>query len=428
MTTDLVQFPWWLAGWSRYISPSSLGRAAACIRSEAMPHVQSSSPAAARGTIAHKFLADVLEHGVEEALNLVADPADIDWLTWIQIDKLPAFDPAAYAPEVALAYNPRTRTARELGRNISREQARALARDEEIVGIIDVLGATEDRAIVHDYKTGHGYVEPAEENWQLRAYALFAARWLGRTGAVYSVIRAKDNGETPWTDAAALDEYDLMVFEDELIALLRRRDGVRTLTREGRWNELPPLVEGRHCRYCPAFAFCPAKTAGVKALAGEADKPGELTPDSAALAWKRLRLAQKALERYESILRDYARQQPLPLGEGEVLGLKLKVTESIVPARLRDVAERQWGPLGAALAGETIATEETATKARFERALKKLILPTLPEADQKITWLKRDAYRLLRENRALSVETSHTVCEHVPAPPKALPAGEDTEA
>lgn len=419
--------PWWMAGWSQHISPSSLGRAAACIRSEAMPHVHSNSPLARKGTIAHKFLADCLEHGRDLALGMAENVDDIDWLSGIDVDRLPAFDPQAYEPEVAIAYDPIKRTARCVGKNLSREEARAKAEDHELVGIIDVLGATAEDAVAHDYKTGWGYVEPAEVNWQLRTYALFAARWLGKDGATYSVIRVRDNGQV-WSDVAHMDELDLMAHEDALLNLLTKRLWARQTTKEGRWNELPPLVEGAHCRYCPALHVCPAKVHAIRVIGTSGEDTslaqGPITEEQKRRAWHQLKLARKTLDRYDAILRELARQEPIQLGDGAILGEKLGLREGIVADRARVALEKQFGPVGAALVGEASETKTTLTKSALKSALKKLVLPTLAPAEQKIGKLNDMALRLLRENGAMSVVQTRSVTEWTP---KASDAGEPEE-
>jgi hypothetical protein len=418
--------PWWMAGWPKHVSPSGLGRVAACVRSEAMPHASSSSPFANKGTVAHKYLADCLEVGRELALGRVEDPADIDWLASIDIEQLPAFDPLAYSPEIAFAYDPRTRTARELGRNISREEARRRAEDHELVGIVDVGGCTDELVVAHDYKTGWGYVERAETNWQLRTYALMMARSYGKTGAFYSVIRVKDNGFI-WSDRAQMDELDLLAHEDALIDLLQRRTFVRELARRGQWAQLPALNEGEHCRYCPAAFACPAKIHAVKEVAGGAELvPGVLSPEVAAVAWRKVRAAQKTLDRMESILRAYARQTPIPLGDGEILGEKLVSKESVVPDKAKVVLERQYGSLGLAVWDDATVKNESLPKDRLRKALQKLVLPTLPEEDQKITWLEKAVHKILREAGAMSTKTERQITEHVP-PKLALPEGTPSE-
>jgi hypothetical protein len=431
MSTELaLADPWWLSGWSSRLTPSGMGRAAACIRSEAMPHVHDSTPHARKGTIVHKFLADVLEHGRDLALGMVEDVADVDWLSAIDVERLPAFEPQAYHPEVAIAYSPGARTARALGKNLSREQSHALSKEGEVVGIIDVLGATDEDAVVQDYKSGWGYVEPAEVNWQLRTYALLAARWLGKTGAVYSVIRVRDSGSV-WFDTARMDELDLLAHEEALLDLLTRREEVRRLAREGKTERLPPLVEGRHCRYCPAFSCCPAKVNAVLRLGSTSEDraltQGPISAEEAARAWQRVKFAQKTLERYEAILKDLARQAPIPLGDGgEVLGEREMTRETIIPERARAVLERQYGPVGAAVAGEATESKSAITKASLKRALKRYVLPTLPRQEQKISALNAGALRMLREGGAISATTTRCVTEWTPRALSDEPA-EDTD-
>lgn len=429
MTTELAQVePWYFAGWSKHISPSGLGRAVACPRSEAMPHVQNLNPFASKGTEAHRFLANVLEHGREEALSL-ADVCDADWLAEIDIERLPAFSPDAYSAELAIAYDPRTRTARELGRNMSRSEARKQAEDHELVGVMDIAGATDDAAVVADYKTGWGYVEAAELNWQLKSYALFLARLLGKVRALYSIVRVLDNGSI-FRDSAEMDELDLLAHEDDLIAALEVRESVRNATREGRWQALPPLVEGKHCRYCPAFAFCPAKVHAINIVGQNSDvMPVELLPENAAVAWKRIRAAQKVLERYEGILREFSRQTPIPLGEGEVLAPREKKIETIVPDLARQVLEKQYGQAGMAAASAATENDPSMSKSALKAALKKFIMPTRPKDEQKITHIEKEVLTLLRTGRAINQIKRSEVCEHVPhveAP--ALPEGEEVAA
>lgn len=405
--------PWWMSGWPESTSPSQLGRLAACIRSDAMPHAFSGSPFATKGTIAHKYLADVLEHGEERAMNLVEDPEDRDWLAMIDLAALPAFHPMRYAPEVALAYDPRTRTARELGRNLSRDQARALARPGEIVGILDVFGVTEDTAVVGDYKTGYGYVEPAEANWQLRTYALFAARSRGLPKARHSIIRTRDNGRT-WFDSADMDELDMMAHEEEFLSLLERREKVRALAREGKWAELPPFNIGKQCRYCPALWACPAQGGVIARYLGGSRT---ITPEQAAEAWRELQVASKAIELRLAILKDMARQQPIPLEDGHILGERQVPREAVVPERAMDALVELWGDVGRVVYGESAETETSLTKAALRRNIKKFVLPTLPKEEAKITHVEKAALEHLRMRKAISVTMTKRVEEYRPAGP-----------
>lgn len=417
----------WLLGWSDRVTPSALGRIAACIRSEAMPHTHSRSPFARKGTVAHKFLADCLDHGRDRALSMVEEVEDIDWLEAIDIERLPAFERDKYSAEVAVAYSPSLREGRLIGYGLSREAAAAKREGDEIVGIVDVGGVAEEGVVVQDYKTGWGYVERAEVNWQMRTYSLFMARTFLKTSAFHSVVRVRDNGDH-YFDTAVMDELDLLSHEEEFLSLLRRREDVRQAVRAGLPEAIPPLNEGRHCRYCPAFAVCPAKSFAIRALAGSPAQDLVLTPELAAQAWRQLKLAGKTLERYESVLKDYARQTPVPLGEnGEILGEKKHKVESIEPDQARLVLEKQYGDLGGAIAGEATEKRETLTKAALKSALKKLMLPTLPEKEQKITHVEKRVLEVLRVGGAVQTKTTFPVTEHVP-PKLALPEGATEEA
>lgn len=428
MTTELAtQQPWYLAGWSKHISPSGMGRAAACPRSEAMPHVTNSNPFASKGTTVHRFLAKVLESGRDAALSDVENPEDVEWLSEIVIERLPAFHPDKYTAELAIAYDPQTRTARELGRNISRGEARKLAEDHEQVGVMDIGGQADNTAVVGDYKTGWGHVDPAELNWQLRSYALFLARLLQVENAHHSVIRVLDNGSI-FFDSANMDALDLLSFEDDYIEALATRQRVRADTLAGRWDVLPPLHEGKHCRYCPAAAFCPAKTSAIIQLASDVTPmPTELSPPLAATAWKKVRAMQKTLERYEGILREFSRQAPIPLGDEEVLGARAKKIETIVPERAKVLLEQTFGQAGMAAASEATKTDPKMTKEGLKAALKKFVLPTRPKEEQKITWLERETLTILREGKAINTITRQEVCEHVPAKAE-LPAAAEEAA
>lgn len=409
--------PWWMAGWSRHISPSSLGRAAACPRSEAMPHVYDNTPYAQKGTVAHKFLADCLDHGRDIALGMVEDASDIEWLSFIDVESLPAYQRDTFEAELALAYDPTTRTCRKVGQNISREEARARALDHEIVGIIDVAAQSEDEALAGDYKFGWGYVEPASRHWQLKTYLLMLCRYTGKSAGWGNIIRVR-NG-LPWFDKVFMDELELMVHEEALLQVLAERQRVRNLTLAGAWAQLPALVEGPHCRYCPAQWACPAKIHALRIIGSPLEDnslaTGPLTDEQAAAAWRRIRYSEKYLERCKSIVLNLARAHTFPLdGDGTVLGLKEETKMSPVPEKALKVLEAEYGQLGAAVAGEATRTESTLSWSALKGALKRLVLPTLPPKDQKISWLERDVRNLLIKSGAVSTTVTSEPREWVP--------------
>lgn len=330
---------------------SGVERHALCPASAVLPRVETISDDAERGKAIHAFLEAVNRDGREKALAAVPDDLRAACEA-LDTSRLPT-DPARFAAEVAFAYDTVSGKARELGRGIGRRYDVA---PTEIAGTADVIALLDDDGVyVSDFKSGWSRRTAAKDSLQLRFYALAAARAYGRTRAVVQVIRVFEDGET-WTDEATLDAFDLDAFALDLGALASQIEGDRKLYAEG---VEPQQVEGSHCRWCPAFARCPAKAA---LLAGPPSL--EITPEGAAAAYAKLRLYKEAVERAESILKDYARQHPIPLPDGQVYGVRYDATRSIdgkvAASTLRDLL----GP-----AAEAAIMMEV-TQASIKRALK----------------------------------------------------------
>jgi hypothetical protein len=306
---------------SPILTGSGLERVSVCAAAGVLPRVETSSEYAARGHAIHAFLEGVNRVGREKALEAV--PEDLrSACEALDTAKLPT-DPSRYAAEVAFAFDPNTGKGRELGRGIGR---RYDVNDGEIAGTADVIALLEDDGVfVSDFKSGWSRRTAARDSLQLRFYALAAARAYGRSRAVVQVIRVFEDGTT-WTDEAALDAFDLDSFALELGALAAMLEGHRRLYAEG--GE-PPLVEGSHCTWCPAFSRCPAKTALLRAAALEAPSPSEITPGLAARAYGRLKLYKAAVEKAEEILKTYARAHAIPLEGGMVYGVRYDSTKDL---------------------------------------------------------------------------------------------------
>jgi CRISPR/Cas system-associated exonuclease Cas4 (RecB family) len=400
--------------------PSQLHRVAACVGSEVLPHAGSISRPASRGHIIHAFLAAVSAVGREQAL-LAVPPEDREACEAIPVQELPAFQPEAYAPEVSFAYDATKDTARETGRGLERDAARAAARDGEMPMTADVVGLTADAVVVYDYKTGWGHVDRPAVNWQVRTYALAAARAYGKEHAVVGIIRVLDGG-TIWWDRAEMDALDLDAHAAELRQLLARRK-LAILAHQEK-QVLPKLVEGEHCRYCPALPYCPAKVKLLQeAIALRPDAPPDLerevsaalTPETAASAWRKLEQAQKLIERLQAVVKDYARQHPVPLGDGYVLGEVTKARESIVAERAQEVLRQRFGDqIGGVVYSESVEVKTAVTKSALKSALNKYVLPTLPKPEAKITLLMRSVEDALRQRGAMSVASFKCVEEHKP--------------
>jgi len=126
---------------------------------------------------------------------------------------------------------------------------------------------------VIDYKNGSGVVVEVRNNAQLKYYALGAALSLGK-GIPIDTVKitiAQPNAGHPdgIVRSEVLDYIELLAFAGELLAAARL-----TLDPDA------PLVPGKHCRFCPASAICPAQREQAQALAqvAFADMPLDRPP------------------------------------------------------------------------------------------------------------------------------------------------------
>jgi len=124
-----------------------------------------------------------------------------------------------------------------------------------------------------DYKNGSGVVVEVKGNKQLRYYALGAALYMGKNRRIDTVKITIVQPNAPHVDGVVrsevLDYLDLLAFAGELLAAARL-----TLAPDA------PLVPGKHCRFCPASAICPAQREQAQALAqvAFADMPLDRPP------------------------------------------------------------------------------------------------------------------------------------------------------
>jgi hypothetical protein len=128
--------------------------------------------------------------------------------------------------------------------------------DDDIGGTSDIICANEDTVFIIDWKFGFNPVS-AEENPQGLFYAM-CARLDTQTASLFKdrkklcmvIIQPTGDGDALsewWCDIERLND-----FEDDYMDAVENED------------ETKPLV-GKYCAYCPAMAFCPAKTGQVRA-------------------------------------------------------------------------------------------------------------------------------------------------------------------
>lgn len=244
------------------ITASGIERVSACPASAALPQANSTSEPAERGIAIHQFLATAKSMGREKALAAVPE-------AWrgvceaIDLDSLPTM----LLGEASYAYDPVTGKARFLGAGLNRDYSKAAP--GEMCGTADVVGVAEGpTAFVADYKTGWGDVTAAANNPQLRFLALCASlAYPGIDEVVVEVIRIRDDGSA-YRDTATLDALDLAQIAGEVGRLPSAVELVRATIAAG---ATPNVSEGPWCKYCPAWAACPAKTGLLRMVAGGGD-------------------------------------------------------------------------------------------------------------------------------------------------------------
>jgi len=283
-----------------------------------------------------------------------AKPLFAEWLDWWKQSHLSAL--GDWRAEQAFAYVVAADTARLLDSRNRRYDTKP----GEIAGTVDALyvDAQARYGIVVDWKTGHDFgrfVADAEDNWQLKLYALCAARAFNLDSIRVMVVRISDDG-------VSVSEHLLDSLELDAVAAT-----VASLVAKIHSAQPKP---GGHCRRCRAVSVCPTTAQATTALV--APSPVEIAitnPEQATAALIRLRQVQAACDQIESMLKTYATEQGgIRLPDGK--------TWKRVPVERESI--NLSGPEGAiamaaiSAAGAEDAVEHKAatSKAAIERAIK----------------------------------------------------------
>lgn len=323
---------------------SGLTRALKCPASCRLPQsTREAGAPAVTGTQVHAFLEKVAELGRDAALEAVTDERAYRICAALDLDTLPVGDGTSWAAEVAYGWELATGAAREVGRNVGRGYP---TRPGELYGTADLVALSADRqtAFVLDVKTGRGWMPTAAESAQLRFLAMAACATYGCTSAEVGHLHVREDGST-WLERATLDALELDLFAEQL-----RQLHAQVEAREG------ALAEGPWCRYCPAFSSCPTKAALACASVGA---PAELTPQTVAAAWLRMKDVRQVLDRMEETLKEYAQQQPVSLGNGMVLGPVETSRDELDGAKVYATMARLYGPEVAQASVELDATKKS---------------------------------------------------------------------
>lgn len=396
---------------------SALDRIAACPASEALPHALRTNDDAKRGHARHAFFEAIPNIGREEALKLAPEKyrdelALIDLSVETGIGEF--LDGTKFLQEVAFAYDPATDKARVLGQGLKRNYSSALP--DEVVGTCDIVGVTADAVVIPDFKGAHAQLEPKEMR-QLLFLAMVACKVYDRQRAVSGVIRIREDGSS-FYQRVDFDEFDLASFQLELPDIVARVEDAKQSLQA---NMRPvSLIEGEHCRYCPAFPFCPAKMALVRSFAAAPESLQTsldgATDEQLALAWERVTALEAVVKRVRENIQTRARQHAIPLGKGQVLG-ECPV-EIIKPEVASMVLEALYGE---EVAAGAVEVKESITKSSVDAALRKHVL----KPGMQITKMNKDTIDAIRQAEGVvvrfDVKKRKATPEEIDWKPVALP-------
>ena len=190
-----------------------------------IPRSTSSSPAAERGTYAHKVLEDCLTHSLPP--HAFTEDEEVQEWVGFALDYVSSYETQTQAKVFPEVYVPWYFVSG---------------------GTIDILGIHEDEYLIADFKTGNHPVFP-ENNTQLIIYALAVRHLLGKRDRYRLTILQPP---THWLPQGPIREW---VVEDEILASWESRLMTSILNNIWGGRRHP----GDHCRWCPAEATCVTK-------------------------------------------------------------------------------------------------------------------------------------------------------------------------
>jgi len=326
------------------LSASGLERAETCPAAYALPKgPDTDDDSAARGRVIHRFLERAALGEREAALEEV--PSDLFGLcAAVDVRALAGFE-----PEVAFVYDVTDDTARCLGRIDHRAYGELLA--GELPCTTDALARDPWLLSVVDYKTGFENQPAAATSFQLQTQALCAARVEGASEVGGAIVRVTEAGELVF-DQVTFDAMDLDAIAARLLAVWQRVEEARASRRAGR---ALPVVQGRHCKWCPAKSHCPAWAADAAEIqhAGswvEAARAELKDPAAAGRWYDRWQRGREILDAIGDLIKERAGQGAIPLPDGRVLKASQSSRTSLHAETLLDLLAEQVGGRGHALA------------------------------------------------------------------------------
>lgn len=291
---------------TRLVTASSLLRAKRCPASYALPQLRETSEAAEQGNENHAAIEAQLRGGVDERSPELRACLVGEGVSHIE---------AAFVLDVV------TGAVRFIGEAIGRDYG-TVDETREIPMTLDLVTLREADGVyvVRDWKS-RKRVTPAERNDQVRAQAV-AVMGFHHVDQVEAGLTYLDNWEQ---DMATVDVFERAA----ILAELRE-----TLAKVQAAQPTDPVHLGPWCEYCPAMDACTGRNAALAATAAvlrpdpfldeqEQAKAivSGLTPEAAGKLYTDLAALSDMVERAQKLLRDRAKQGPLPLPSGKLLAL-----------------------------------------------------------------------------------------------------------
>lgn len=250
--------------------------------------------------------------------------------------------------------------------------------DDEIPGVFDrVLDVPdEDLVEVDDYKSGNGDLPRPNLSPQLLTGAAMAAAHFGRSRARVRYLRILEDGEPRPIGPVVVDAFDLGMHKARLAALpeTAREQAIRRAT-----GEPLSFTTGKHCTYCPSFAFCRAQTAIVHELAEPLNVEATITEYLAGADMRgEVALAARAVERFEEVeatvkrirraINAYALNRPIVFPDGTEYGPIDVTRDALDGEKVFETLKRVAGDSDLA----ALAVKKKATKKGIREVAKRL--------------------------------------------------------
>ena len=311
---------------------SSVGVQIICTGKRNLPVVkqdeESVSDRMKHGTAVHKFLEDVFvacrtppEGGfilgrqgtIDACLDKMDDGESKDFCKIL--------DPHAIIPagmvqaEAAYAYRVGDGHVVHLGVGLNRQYGVDGA--THIPATADCVFVVERDGVLHwgvgDYKVTDSdlWAPPPQKSGQLKFLGMCVMKLKQLDHIILQTIRISGSGKH-YVEEWVMDQFECDAFEKQLRHSL---------------TAPPVLVEGAHCQACNAFQVCPAKTSMIRGAFAEADKKEmslTITEENAAAFVQRLEDLEDLLDFYRKEVKEYAKNFPVQMPNGDVYGPKRK--------------------------------------------------------------------------------------------------------